>query len=103
MLPNIANDLNATTGQVGLLVSVYALGMAIGGPIIAYVLRRSSPRSVLTGIIAAYAIIEIIAPVVHAYWGCAPISSKSPKFSHSPLIPRATDDVHFNIIDRLCR
>ncbi len=71
MLPNIADDLNATTGQVGLLVSIYALGMAIGGPIIAFVLRRSSPRSVLTGIIAAYAIIEIIAPVVHAYWWLA--------------------------------
>ncbi|WJM88545.1 hypothetical protein [Providencia rettgeri] len=26
-------------------------------------------------------------------WGCAPISSKSPKFTRSPLISRATDDM----------
>lgn len=71
MLPNIAADLHATTGRVGLLVSVYALGMAVGGPIIAYILRRKSPRAVLTGIIAAYAIIEILAPIVHTYWWLA--------------------------------
>nr|ELR5072027.1 MFS transporter [Providencia rettgeri] len=71
MLPNIAADLQASTGQVGLLVSVYALGMAVGGPIIAYMLRRKSPRLVLTSIIAAYAVIEILAPVVHEYWWLA--------------------------------
>jgi len=71
MLPDIADDLNVTTGRVGLLVSVYALGMAIGGPIIAYVLRRKSLRIVLTWIIAAYAIIEILAPVVPSYWWLA--------------------------------
>ncbi|WP_413494081.1 MFS transporter [Morganella psychrotolerans] len=71
MLPNIAADLNVTTGQVGLLVSVYSLGMAIGGPVIAYVLRRKSPRTMLTRIMVAYAVIEILAPVVHSYWWLA--------------------------------
>nr|WP_269450592.1 MFS transporter [Xenorhabdus poinarii] len=71
MLPNIAADLNESTGRIGLLVSVYALGMALGGPAIAYILRRKSPRRVLTGIIAVYAIIEVLAPVIHDYWWLA--------------------------------
>ncbi|CDG19751.1 Major facilitator superfamily transporter [Xenorhabdus poinarii G6] len=71
MLPSIATDLNEPISRVGLLVSIYALGMAIGAPIITFFLRRQSPRLALSCVIAGYAVIELVAPVVHQYWWLA--------------------------------
>ena len=33
MMPQIAADLGVSTGQVGTVVTLYALGMALGGPL----------------------------------------------------------------------
>lgn len=68
MLPYIAQDLNEPTSRIGLLVSIYALGMAIGGPIIAYFLRMIPPKRALSLVICCYAFIELLAPIIHKYW-----------------------------------
>ena len=39
MMPTMSADLGVSTGQIGMLVSMYAGGMAIGGPLFAYFLR----------------------------------------------------------------
>lgn len=71
MLPYLARDLGVSTGEVGLLVSVYALGMAIGGPLLAIALRKGPPRRSLVLVVAAYGIIETLAPIIHEYWWLA--------------------------------
>ncbi|MDV9198644.1 hypothetical protein R6M67_25700 [Streptomyces sp. Wh19] len=57
MMPAIADDFGVSTSQVGLLVSLYSLGMAIGGPLLAFVFRHSPPKRALLTVVAAYAVI----------------------------------------------
>ncbi|MGN6035904.1 MFS transporter [Brevibacterium casei] len=71
MMPYMADDLAVTTGTIGLLVSVYALGMAIGGPLLAIALRRLPPRRALCLVVGGYAVFEVAAPVIHEFWWLA--------------------------------
>ena len=71
MMPEIAADLGVTISQVGLLVSVYSLGMAIGGPLLAYAFRYSPPKRSILSVVAAYAVLEVLVPLVHEYWWVA--------------------------------
>lgn len=71
VMPEMARDLGVTTGKIGLLVSLFALGMALGGPIIAYALRRLPPKKALLTVVAVYAIPEMLVPLVHEYWWIA--------------------------------
>lgn len=68
MMPEMAEDLGVDTGRIGLLVSIFALGMALGGPVIAYALRHRPPKQALLTVVAAYAVPEMLVPVVHEYW-----------------------------------
>lgn len=71
MMPAMSADLGVTTGQIGLLVSVYAAGMMIGGPLFAWFLRHSPPKGALLTIVALYAIAQVLVPVVDAFWWVA--------------------------------
>ncbi|MEV1048032.1 MFS transporter [Streptomyces sp. NPDC049916] len=71
MMPEMARSLEVSTGAIGLLVSIFALGMALGGPLIAYVLRHRPPKQALLAVVAVYAVPEMLLPVVHEYWWVA--------------------------------
>lgn len=71
MMPYMAADLAVSTGTIGLLVSAYALGMAIGGPLVAIGLRGLPPRRALCLVVGAYALLEVAAPLVHEFWWLA--------------------------------
>jgi len=71
MMPQIATDLGVSTGQVGTVVTLYALGMALGGPVLAYILRHRPPKGVLLVLVAAYAVLEVMVPLVHEFWWLA--------------------------------
>lgn len=71
MMPSIAADLGTSIGQVGLLVSMYSLGMALGGPAVAYVLRHVPPKRALLTVVGMYGVLEALLPVVHEYWWVA--------------------------------
>lgn len=71
VMPEMARDLGVDTGKIGLLVSLFALGMALGGPLIAFALRHSPPKKALLTVVATYAIPEILVPLVHEYWWVA--------------------------------
>ncbi len=68
MMPELAADMHVTIDMVGLLVSAYSLGMAVGGPLLAYLLRHAAPKKALLMLIAAYAGFELLVPAVHQYW-----------------------------------
>lgn len=67
MMPVMSTDLGVTTGQMGLLVSVYAAGMTIGGPLFAYFLRHTPVKGALLTIVAVYAVAQVLVPVIEAF------------------------------------
>ncbi|MFT0846135.1 MFS transporter [Actinomycetaceae bacterium L2_0104] len=71
MMPAMSADLGVTTGQIGLLVSVYAAGMMIGGPLFAWFLRHSPPKGALLTIVALYAVAQVLVPAIDAFWWVA--------------------------------
>lgn len=71
MMPAMSADLGVSTGQVGMLVSMFAAGMAVGGPLFAYFLRHSPPKGALLAIVALYAVMQVLVPVIDAYWWIA--------------------------------
>lgn len=68
MMPAMSEDLGVSIGQLGLLVSVYAAGMAIGGPLFAWFLRHSPPKGALLTIVALYAVMQVLVPLVDEFW-----------------------------------
>lgn len=71
VMPEMARDLGVDTGKIGLLVSLFALGMALGGPVIAFAMRHQPPKRALLTVVAAYAIPEMAVPLIHEYWWVA--------------------------------
>ena len=71
MMPSIATDLDTSVSRVGLLVSMYSLGMALGGPAVAYMLRHIRPKLALLSVVGLYAVLEALVPLIHEYWWVA--------------------------------
>ncbi len=71
MMPQIAVDLGVSTGQVGTVVTLYALGMALGGPLLVYLLRHRPPKASLLIVIGTYAALEVLVPLIHEFWWLA--------------------------------
>jgi MFS transporter, DHA1 family, inner membrane transport protein len=59
LLPTIATDLGVAASTAGLLVTGYAIGLAIGGPVLAYLTRRLPRRTVLIGLMVAFALAHV--------------------------------------------
>ncbi|CAK7283524.1 Cmx/CmrA family chloramphenicol efflux MFS transporter [Streptomyces misionensis] len=55
LVPDIASDLGVTVGTAGLLTSAFALGMAIGAPLMAALARNRPGRSSLLGFVLLFA------------------------------------------------
>lgn len=60
MLTTMSADLDAPVADLGLLVTVYSLGMGLGGPAIAVALRRIRPRRALVSVMLCYAVVEAL-------------------------------------------
>jgi DHA1 family inner membrane transport protein len=54
LLPEIASDLGVSIATAGLLISGYAAGVAIGGPIVAIATTRFERRATLLGLMAVF-------------------------------------------------
>ncbi|WP_280759242.1 MFS transporter [Prescottella agglutinans] len=61
MLTAMSSDLGVSVADLGVLVTVYSLGMGFGGPILAWALRRVNPRVALVGVMLGYAVAEALA------------------------------------------
>ncbi|MGW3291116.1 Cmx/CmrA family chloramphenicol efflux MFS transporter [Streptomyces sp. NPDC001002] len=55
LLPDIASDLGVTVGAAGALTSAFAVGMAVGAPLMAALARDWPPRACLLGFVLAFA------------------------------------------------
>ncbi|WP_433608272.1 MFS transporter [Prescottella agglutinans] len=61
MLTDMASDLHVATATLGMLVTVYALGMGLGGPAVAWLLRRLPAKRGLVLVLGVYAVTEAVA------------------------------------------
>lgn len=63
LLPNVAEDLNTSIVSTGLLVSLYALGVAIGAPVITSLTTKYNRKALLISVILVFSIGNILAGV----------------------------------------
>ena len=67
ILPPLAADLGVTIPTAGLLVTAYALGVAIGGPILTIFVARLPPRAVLITLLAVFAATQFLCAIAPDY------------------------------------
>ncbi|EHB21031.1 putative membrane transport protein [Yersinia enterocolitica subsp. palearctica PhRBD_Ye1] len=56
LLPEVAHDLGVSIPKTGMLVSVYAMGVVIGAPLLAIATARVPRKSTLLGLIVLFII-----------------------------------------------
>ena len=59
VLPQVATGLGVTIPVAGYLVSGYAIGIALGGPLLTFATTNVARRTLLLGLIAAFTIGQV--------------------------------------------
>lgn len=67
LLPTIASDLSVDTAAAGLLVTGYAVGIAVGGPILTFATRRMSKPNVLVVLMIGFAVAHLLLAVAPTF------------------------------------
>ncbi|MFC3749631.1 MFS transporter [Paenibacillus sp. GCM10012306] len=67
LLPDVANDLHISISKAGLLVSGYALGVAIGGPLLTALTVRLPRKTLLLALMALFVGANLISMVASDY------------------------------------
>ncbi|WP_081755032.1 MFS transporter [Paenibacillus durus] len=67
LLPNVASDLNVSIPKAGQLITGYALGVAVGGPIMAIITNRLPKKMLLCLLMLLFILGNIIAAVAPSY------------------------------------
>jgi len=69
LLPQLASDLHVTIPIAGQLITGYAIGVGIAGPILALLTSRLSRRVLLLGVMGVYVAGNLLCAVAQNYWG----------------------------------
>lgn len=67
LVPTIAQDLAVSVPSAGLLVSLYALGVAIGAPVLTALTGRWNRKAVLLGVMALFTVGNLLAWLAPGY------------------------------------
>jgi len=67
LLPQVARGVDVTISQAGHAISAYALGVVIGAPVLAAVGARYPRRRMVLGLMAAYALFNLISALAPSY------------------------------------
>jgi DHA1 family inner membrane transport protein len=67
ILPPVAFDLGVTIPVAGLLVTAYAVGVAIGGPLLTIITARYSQRAVLIGVMLIFSVAQVLCALAPDY------------------------------------
>lgn len=67
ILPNVANDLHVTISQAGQLITSYALGVAIGGPILALATHKLPQKMLLCLLMMLFILGNVLAMIAPNY------------------------------------
>lgn len=67
ILPPLASDLEVGIPTAGMLVTVYAIGVAIGGPVLTVLAARYAPRTVILGALVLFAVSQLLCAIAPDY------------------------------------
>lgn len=67
ILPLLAGSLDVSIPTAGLLVTAYAIGVAIGGPILTVLTARYSQRAVLIGVMLLFTVSQVLCALAPDY------------------------------------
>ncbi|MET7701586.1 Cmx/CmrA family chloramphenicol efflux MFS transporter [Streptomyces sp. NPDC005485] len=67
LLPPIADDMDVTIPQAGLLISAFAIGMVIGAPLLAVATLRLPRRTTLVSLIAVFGVGQVAGALAPSY------------------------------------
>ncbi len=67
LLPELAADLGVTIPQAGLLITGYALGVVVGGPIIAIATARLPRKTTLIGLTSLFVVGNLLCAIAPTY------------------------------------
>ncbi|SHF15871.1 MFS transporter, DHA1 family, arabinose polymer transporter [Kaistia soli DSM 19436] len=67
LLPELARDLSVTIPQAGLLITSYALGVVVGGPIIAIATTRLPRKTTLIGLTSLFVVGNLLCAIAPNY------------------------------------
>lgn len=67
LMPQLAAGLDTSVEQIGYLVTIFAIAMAVGGPILTLLLLRVPPKTALMVIFAIFLIGNLLAAVASSY------------------------------------
>jgi MFS transporter, DHA1 family, inner membrane transport protein len=67
LLPTIASDLSIDMAAAGLLVTGYAVGIAVGGPILTFITRRMAKPMVLVGLMVGFAVAHLLLAIAPTF------------------------------------
>jgi MFS transporter, DHA1 family, inner membrane transport protein len=67
ILPPLAADLAVSIPTAGLLVTAYAIGVAIGGPILTIMTARFSPKQVIVTVLIMFALSQVLCALAPDY------------------------------------
>ena len=67
LLPTIADDLDVTIPDAGLLISAFAIGMTLGAPVMAIVTLRLPRKATLLGALAVFAAGHVVGALAPEY------------------------------------
>ncbi|NGO77177.1 MFS transporter [Streptomyces sp. YC504] len=65
--PDIARDLQVSLSDAGLLTSAFAVGMVVGAPSMALLVRRLSPRGALLGFLALFLCAHVVGALTESF------------------------------------
>lgn len=68
VLPAVASDFHISTATAGMITSIYALGVAVGGPVLAVITVKAVRRRVILGALVAFVaghLLISLAPTFH--------------------------------------
>ena len=67
LLPLLSDDLGVSIPVAGLLVTAYAAGVAVGGPILTILSARLSQRTVLIGVMVLFTVAQLLCAIAPDY------------------------------------
>jgi DHA1 family inner membrane transport protein len=67
VLPEVANGLNVSVPLAGYLITAYAVGIAIGGPLLAVATKKYSRRSLILGLGAVFTIGQVFCALAPSF------------------------------------
>jgi DHA1 family inner membrane transport protein len=68
ILPQIGKDLGVSLSSAGLLISAYALGVAVGAPLLSLLATRIPKKSALIALMAIFTLGNLVCAIAPDYW-----------------------------------